>query len=51
MNFISLTFLGFLFLALIVYYAVPKRMQWGWLLTASLFFTCVSMSDIWHCWR
>jgi alginate O-acetyltransferase complex protein AlgI len=38
MNFISLTFLAFLFFALMVYYLLPKRMQWGWLLAASLFF-------------
>lgn len=38
MNFISASFLAFFLITGIVYFCIPKRMQWGWLLAASLFF-------------
>lgn len=38
MSFISLSFIGFLILTGIVYYLLPDKVQWCWLLLISLFF-------------
>ena len=38
MNFISFAFLGFLLAALLVYYLLPGKARWIWLLAVSLFF-------------
>lgn len=38
MSFTTLSFVGFVALVLAVYYLIPKRLQWVWLLAASLFF-------------
>ncbi len=38
MNFISFAFLGFLLAALVVYYLLPGKARWIWLLAVSLFF-------------
>lgn len=43
MSLLSLTFLGFFLGVLIIYYLVPKRMQWGVLLLASIaFYFCTA---------
>lgn len=38
MTFTTLRFVAFIAVVFIVYYAVPKRVQWVWLLVASLYF-------------
>lgn len=38
MLFTSYEFIGFLIVTLILYYVLPKRFQWQWLLVSSLIF-------------
>lgn len=38
MSFISLGFLVFLVVSVFIYYLIPKKYQWIWLLTISYFF-------------
>lgn len=42
MDFISGSFLLFLLITLIVYYSIPKKGQWIWLLLSGMFFYCFS---------
>ena len=41
MNFISLKFVAFLLVTVVLYYLVPKKMQWVLLLAANIVFYCV----------
>ena len=38
MSVVTYSFLAFLCVSIFIYYIVPKKMQWGVLLLASLFF-------------
>ncbi|KAA3386905.1 MBOAT family protein, partial [Akkermansia muciniphila] len=38
MNFISVAFILFLFCSVLIYYVLPAKAQWGWLLGCSIFF-------------
>ena len=42
MDFISGSFLLFLLITVIVYYSIPKKGQWIWLLLSGMFFYCAS---------
>ena len=47
MSFISLGFLLFLFVGIIVYYILPKKLQWVWLLIISYFYyACSGLNTI-----
>lgn len=45
MSFISPGFLTFLFIGVIIYYIIPKKMQWIWLLVISYFYYLCSGID------
>lgn len=49
MSIISLTFLVFILILLVVYYAIPQRIRWVWLLVGSIFFY-VSYDLKLSCW-
>ena len=47
MSFISLRFAGFVIIALLIYYALPKKWQWCVLLAASYYFyLCIGIKRV-----